>query len=154
VGFHLNLRTETVQQANFAEPLSVEPDATVRSVLELLKAERRGSVLVCRSGILVGIFTERDALRLMAAGSELDMPVARVMTTAPISVSLRDPVETAITRMAEGGYRRLPVVDESGKPVGILSVGQILHYLVEHFPTYIYNLPPTPGQVTQQREGA
>ena len=55
--------------------------------------------------------------------------------------------------MEEGGYRHLPVVDERG-PVGVLSVKRIVHYLVEHFPTTVYNLPPDPAVVPQQAEGA
>jgi hypothetical protein len=56
--------------------------------------------------------------------------------------------------MSKGGYRRLPIVDEAGKPTGILRVKGILRYLVEHFPAVVYNLPPEPHQTTQQREGA
>jgi CBS domain-containing protein len=56
--------------------------------------------------------------------------------------------------MQEGGYRHLPVVNEVGRPVGVLSVKQIVHYLVEHFPTTIYNLPPDPTVIPQEREGA
>jgi hypothetical protein len=56
--------------------------------------------------------------------------------------------------MEEGGYRHLPVVDESSRVVGILSVKRIVHYLVEHFPNTVYNLPPDPNAVQQQREGA
>ena len=46
--------------------------------------------------------------------------------------------------MEKGGYRNLPVVDDAGRPVGILSVMRIVHYLVEHFPVAVYNLPPNP----------
>jgi CBS domain-containing protein len=56
--------------------------------------------------------------------------------------------------MVSGGYRHLPVVDEEGRPVGVLSVKQIMHYLVEHFPSTVYNLPPDPRVVPQEREGA
>ena len=56
--------------------------------------------------------------------------------------------------MEEGGYRHLPVVDENGKAVGMLSVKRIIRYLVEHFPGAVYNLPPDPGAVQQEREGA
>jgi len=45
-------------------------------------------------------------------------------------------------------------VDEAGRPVGVLSVKRIVHYLAEHFPATVYNLPPDPGVVPQEREGA
>jgi hypothetical protein len=63
-------------------------------------------------------------------------------------------VEAAIARMSLGGYRRLPVVDDQNRPVGLLKVSAILHYLVQHFPKYIYNLPPKSEHSTQHREGA
>jgi hypothetical protein len=55
--------------------------------------------------------------------------------------------------MALGGYRRLPIVNEVGRPLGIVQVSGIVHYLVEHFPKTIYNLPPQANRVAQQREG-
>ena len=66
----------------------------------------------------------------------------------------KDPIGAAVRRMEEGGYRHLPVVDDVGRPVGVLSVKRIVHYLVEHFPATIYNLPPDPGVIPQEREGA
>ena len=56
--------------------------------------------------------------------------------------------------MAHGGYRRLPIVDDQGRPTGIIKVEGIMHYLVEHFPSTVYNLPPNPSVVQQEREGA
>ena len=55
--------------------------------------------------------------------------------------------------MEEGGYRHLPVVVDD-KPVGILSVKRIVHYLVEHFPATVYNLPPGFQTFLPRREGA
>ena len=60
----------------------------------------------------------------------------------------------AIAAMTRGGYRRLPIVDADGRPMGIIKIEGILHYLVEHFPKVIYNLPPEPHYSRQQREGA
>jgi CBS domain-containing protein len=55
--------------------------------------------------------------------------------------------------MEEGGYRHLPVVDQAGRPLGVLSVKRIVHYLVEHFPSTIYNLPPDPNAFPRRAEG-
>jgi CBS domain-containing protein len=154
VAFQLNLRTETVGHIDTVVPMCVEPHRTIREVLELLRAERRGSTCICREGKLVGIFTERDALQLMADGADLDVPIERVMTQNPATISASDTVETAIATMSLGGYRRLPVLDEKGRPVGLLKVSAILHYLVQHFPNFVYTLPPHPDAAVQHREGA
>ena len=76
------------------------------------------------------------------------------MVPDPVTLSDRDTVGQAIAKMAYGGYRRLPIVDGEGRPQGLVKTSGILHYLVEHFPSVVYNLPPTPHHTPQQREGA
>jgi predicted transcriptional regulator len=76
------------------------------------------------------------------------------MTPTPVTVHRRDSIRTAIKKMQGGGYRHLPVVDDNNIPVGILSVKRIVHYLVEHFPAAIYNLPPDAKNLPSEREGA
>lgn len=152
--FQLNLNAETVEQAHPSVPICVEPSTSVRAVFDELKDDNRGAALVCRDGILVGIFTERDALKLMADGTDLDQPIENVMIAEPKTLSSSDTVGQAISKMSFGGYRRLPIVDDAGRPVGILKVPGILRYLVEHFPSVVYNLPPAPHHITQEREGA
>ncbi len=63
-------------------------------------------------------------------------------------------VGEAIRMMSEGGYRHLPIVDSEHKPTGVLAVHGIVHYLVDHFPETVYNLPPDPKAGTSEREGA
>ncbi len=152
--FHLRLDEESVGQVYLAKPLIVSPDVPVRKVFELLKAENRGCVLICQEDQLVGIFTERDALKRMAAGGSLDVPIAEAMNPSPSTIHQSATIDAAIAQMSSGGYRRLPVLDDSGKPIGLLKVGSVMHYLVQHFPTFVYNLPPDPDQRPPQREGA
>lgn len=149
----LNLTTESVAQASPAQPVCVAPEATVREVLELMKERRVGSVLVCRDEVLAGIFTERDALRILAARGDLDRPIERVMSDVPASIPADANVAAAIQRMSFGGYRRLPIVDAQNKPKGVLQSSGIVHYLVQHFPKTVYNQPPVPFPATQLREG-
>lgn len=76
------------------------------------------------------------------------------MVRQPVTVRKGASVAEAIHKMSAGGYRRLPVVDNDNKPIGVLNVSGILHYFVEHFPSVIYNLPPDPHHAMQEREGA
>ena len=154
VDYSLNLKTESVRQAKPVQPLCVEPGLSVRQVFGLLQQERRGAVLICEAGVLLGVFTERDALHMMAAGDDLDVPIEQVMIREPVTLRMEDSVAAAIQKMSAGGYRRLPIVDEENRPVGLVKVSGILHYLVEHFPEVVYTLPPRPGQVSSEREGA
>jgi signal-transduction protein with cAMP-binding, CBS, and nucleotidyltransferase domain len=149
-----NLKHETVSRLNPTPAWHVRPTQPVADAVTLMRDRRVGCVLVCESRQVVGIFTERDLLRrVLALGLPLSTPIAECMTADPITVNLRDPISVALKWMQKGGYRHLPVVVD-GKPVGILSVKRVVHYLVEHFPATVYNLPPHPHPVAQKREGA
>jgi CBS domain-containing protein len=152
--FELNLHVEKVAAIEPAAPLAVEPGTPVRDIMELLKAQDSGSVMICRDGALVGIFTERDALKLMARGADMNVPIETVMSANPVTIRSADAVGKAIKMMSQGGYRRLPIVDDEGRPQGLLKTSHIVHYLVEHVPEAVYNLPPEPDPVMEQREGA
>ena len=152
--FHLDLNTETVGQVAVGDPICLPASSPVREAFERMKEHRTGSVLICRDGVLSGIFTERDALKLMASGADLDTPIEQHMVSNPVTLSDTDTVGKAIAKMSYGGYRRLPIVDSQGYPQGLVRTSGILNYLVAHFPGVVYNLPPKPHHTTQQREGA
>jgi CBS domain-containing protein len=150
-----NLKIDSVSRLRPTPPRQVRPQQTVADAVRLMRQERVGCLLVCQGKQLVGILTERDLLRrVLAVGKPLTLPVAECMTPYPVVVHPKDSIGTAVRHMEEGGYRHLPVVDEHGRPVGVLSVKRIVHYLVEHFPGTVYNLPPDPDSVPQEREGA
>jgi CBS domain-containing protein len=122
--------------------------------LQLLRAQRNGAALICDGPKLVGILTERDALKLMARGGDLTVPVREAMSSPPKTISAGATVAEAIRVMSQGGYRHLPIIDNDGKPTGVVAVHGIVHYLVDHFPDTVYNLPPDPKAAPREREGA
>jgi CBS domain-containing protein len=154
VDFQLNLNTESVELTNPVMPVVVAPFELVREVLRTMRDQKTGSVLVCRDRQLIGIFTERDALRILATGADLDVPVENVMVRNPVTITKGDTVAAAIRKMSFGGFRRLPIVDGAGHPVGLVKASSVVHYLVEHFPQMVYTLPPRPHAATHEREGA
>jgi CBS domain-containing protein len=90
-------------------------------------------VLVVDGTELVGIFTERDVL-MNVAGREQEFaedPVREWMTPNPETVAEDDSIGFAIHKMDIGGYRHLPVM-ESGQPVGIISVRDVVRYLAAY----------------------
>lgn len=150
-----NLRVDSVSRLNPTAALTVEDRAPVSAAVEMMRQKGTGCLLVTRAGRLVGIFTERDLLaRVLAPGLPLSIPMAECLTAGPVTVQPKDSVQTAIKRMEKGGYRHLPVVDELGRPVGILSARRVVHFLVEHFPALVYNHPPDPTRVPDAAEGA
>ena len=152
---HLQLDSELIKHVRGGRPISVSPETTIRAALDQMKSNREGGVLIVDdAGKLLGIFTERDTLRIVAAQTDLDLAIQTVMTNNPKTLNDADTVAHAIDLMATGGYRQLPIVDESNVVVGMLKVAHVLRYLVEHVPEIVYNLPPKPHHTTQNREGA
>jgi CBS domain-containing protein len=150
-----NLKVESVSRLEPSPPLQVRLNQSVADAVARMRQGHVGCLLVCDGGRLVGIFTERDLMRrVLAVGKPLSVAVGEVMTADPVTVHAKEAIGVAVQRMVDGGYRHLPVVDEKGQPIGVLSVKRIVHYLVEHFPGTVYNLPPDPDAVQQEREGA
>jgi signal-transduction protein with cAMP-binding, CBS, and nucleotidyltransferase domain len=150
-----NLKVDSVSRLPATPAWNLRPEQTVAEAVDLMRQHRVGCVLICRGDELLGIFTERDLLRrVLAAGESLEVPVSSCMTTNPVAVHPKESIGTAIRRMEEGGYRHLPVVDAAGKPLQVLSVKRIVHYLAEHFPSTVYNQPPDPSVVPLAPEGA
>jgi CBS domain-containing protein len=82
-----------------------------------------GSVLVIEDEQLKGIFTERDALRIFVATRRNpdQTSIADVMTTDLVTVGPDATPEDALHRMIEGKFRHMPVVDDAGKVLGVIS---------------------------------
>jgi CBS domain-containing protein len=150
-----NLKVDSVSRLHATAPLRVAPEQTIADAVRLMREHRVGCLLVCRDDRLLGVFTERDLMRrVLSAGLPLSTPVADCMTRDPVVVGPKEPIGAAVRRMEEGGYRHLPVVDEIGRPLGVLSVKRIVHYLAEHFPATIHNQPPDPASFPTTAEGA
>ncbi|AMV29927.1 Arabinose 5-phosphate isomerase KdsD [Gemmata sp. SH-PL17] len=150
-----NLKVDSVSRLDPAPPRAIDVSGTVADAVEEMRTQNVGCLLITERGRVVGIFTERDLLtRVLASGRSLEASVRAVMTESPITVAPKDSVRTAVKRMQKGGYRHLPVVDESGRPVGMLSARRVVHYLVEHFPGLVFNLPPEPDRYPESPEGA
>ncbi len=150
-----NLWRDTVAQVDTKKAVCVEPRQTIREALSLMQREHVGSLLVREDDRLVGIFTERDFLkRVIGERRDIGAEIGSVMTPNPTTAREDEVVGSVIQKMQRGGYRRLPVVDEQGKTIGRVSIREIVHYMVEHFPKAVYNLPPKPDQVQTAREGA
>ena len=128
-------------------PLMVDADATVVSAVNAMNEHHTGCVLVQRAGNLVGIFTERDVLRkVIFRDGNRAWKVDAVMTRNPETLPPSASVAYALNKMSVDGYRHIPIVDKAGKAIGVLSVKDIVHFVVECFPDGVLNLPPDPSQ--------
>jgi len=110
---------------------TITPAETVEHAARTMRDRRVGCLIVTQAGHPIGIVTDRDlVLRVVAEG--IDPRVVRVgefATYDPITVSVGDGVETAVERMRLHGIRRLPIVNDTGQVVGIVTADDLLALL-------------------------
>ena len=131
-------------------------NATVHQALQFLLRGRRGAVVAVEGARPVGIFTERDVLfRIVDQGrNPATLPLADVMTPDPEVLPVKSTVAHALNKMSLGGFRHLPVVDEEFRPAFVVSVRDIVGFLVEAFPREVFNIPDLEVATPRSREGA
>lgn len=111
-------------------PITVHEDTPLREAVTTMIGGNIGAVLVLDAGgTLVGIFTERDLLLKVIGQPEISdsRPVSDFMTAKPETIASTDTLAFVLHKMDSGGYRHLPVL-EGGKPVGVISVRDMLRH--------------------------
>lgn len=111
--------------------ITVAASTPIEDVLRLMVERKIGCVVVADGSAPLGIFTERDALRKIGANAaELARrPVSEFMTPGPQTLVADAKIAFAVQRMDLGGFRHLPLVDQHGELVGIISSRDILRHL-------------------------
>jgi CBS domain-containing protein len=106
--------------------LTVAPEDTLGEVAEKMTKQNVGAVVVKDHGRLIGILTERDMLRAMAARVHTsDARVRQFMTADPITAAPDMPLDDAAQVMLDHGFRHLPVVDGTNV-IGVVSLRRVL----------------------------
>ena len=113
---------QTVQQAMTSNPTSITPDTPAREAARMMKSEDTGVVPIVEGVRLVGVITDRDlALRVLGEDRSSDTSVGELASKELVTIDPQQSLEEAARLMAEHQVRRLPVVEEDGRLVGILS---------------------------------
>jgi CBS domain-containing protein len=126
-----SLMEDHVGVLDIRPPTTVFPHTTVRQAIAAMLERNIGALLVVdEQGKLVGIFSERDLLKKVAGIHVLfaDMPVRSFMTPRPVTLACTDSLALALHKMDGGGYRHVPVLDK-GKPIGMVSVRDMLRHI-------------------------
>lgn len=142
--------------ATLKPAIAVPPTVSVRDAIIRMNEGCVGCVLLEENDRLVGIFTERDVLTKVA-GTDVDVDAVQVgalMTPDPECLRQDDRAAYALNRMTVGGFRHIPLVDDAGRPVGVVSMRNVVEYVVDVFRQEVLNLPPQPGSQYRGREGA
>lgn len=120
----------TVGEVMSGNILTVDPTTGLAEAAARMSDRGVGATLVLSGNTLSGILTERDVLRAVATGSVEGTNVAAWMTRDPETIDASESTSQAAAVMIHGGFRHLPVI-EDGKPVGIVSIRDLMRVAVE-----------------------
>ncbi len=138
--------------------ITIDIAASTQDAIDLLIEHHIGAASVIEDGVLRGIFGERDVLRKILnkqVGDLTQIPVTQFMKVDPQTAKPDDMLDTAVLYMARGGFRHIPIIDEHKHPIGMVSIRDVISYLVEYFPQEVLTLPPIPiRDALKAREGA
>ncbi|MFQ6613255.1 MAG: cyclic nucleotide-binding/CBS domain-containing protein [Fidelibacterota bacterium] len=147
---------DPISSLDVSHPVTVPSGTTIRTAVTKLHEKSAGCVLVVKKDQLAGILTERDIL-LKITGNGYDFNSILVddyMTHDPEYLHMTDPVAYALNKMYVGGFRNVPIVDESRRPVGLVGITDVIRMIANYFAQEILNLPPEPKrQVVTRPEG-
>jgi CBS domain-containing protein len=116
----------SIQEAMTSNPTTVGPTNTAAEAAQIMKSEDVGSLPIVESDGLLGVITDRDvAIRVVAEGRDPDTTVGEIASKDVVTVGPEQSLEDAARLMAEHQLRRLPVVEEDGRLVGILAQADI-----------------------------
>lgn len=115
---------EFLETHNVSEGLRVGEDVTVTEVCRQMVSQRVAAAFVTRDHVPIGIFTERDLVRLVVEAPHgwREQPVREYMTPQPMTVSEDDLLIEALSKMQAGHFRHMPIVDKSGKLKRVISI--------------------------------
>ncbi len=126
-------------------PVYCLPTDTASQAAQLMRDENVGPVPIVESSemrTVVGIITDRDlALKIVAERRPPDAPLEEVMTRDPLVCRANDYLQSALDAMADGKVRRIPVVDDRDRLVGIISQADV---------AIRFGIPRTTGQVVEE----
>lgn len=124
----------TIGRICIREVFYADPDESASTVARRMRDENVGTLVVTdEQNMPVGFLTDRD-LTVRVLAEDLDpqaTTVSEVMTREPVMVPEDLPIETALTRMKSRGMRRVIVVDEDKKLMGLASLDDILELVIE-----------------------
>lgn len=120
------------------EAISRPETAILSEVLMLLQEKKMGSILVVdESGKLSGIMTERDILRFLSGGGDLECEIKEAMTDGPVTYKKDHSLIEVLKVMTFREFRHVPIVDDQGKPTHIISINDLLRFVVDQFPNSV-----------------
>lgn len=118
---------KTLGDVMSANPVTLQSSATAAQAAQAMRDNAIGDVLVTENGALTGIVTDRDLVtRCIAEGADPEtVSLSEICSRDPVTFLATDEVQGAVDTMRGNAVRRVPIVDEQGAPLGVVSLGDL-----------------------------
>lgn len=125
------MQVSILLQAKGSKVVTVRSSALVSEVVDVLDQHRIGAVVVAEGGALLGVLSERDVVRALAArgAAVLDEPASALMTAKVVTCQPDTTLDELMTTMTERRIRHVPVVVD-GSMVGLVSIGDVVKHQI------------------------
>jgi len=123
----------SVTELNISDPKYLMDTCTLKEGIDLMNEFNIGSVVVMSDKIeLKGIMTERDILKKVAGKNvDFNSSIYQFMTPHPKTLTKENTVLEALEMMHVGGFRHIPIVNEEKRPIGIISIKDLMNFVYE-----------------------
>jgi predicted transcriptional regulator len=147
--------TLPIKRVTMPKAISVEEGTSLGEVVSMMQEKKIGSIVITNKGKLTGILTERDILMKVIGKMEnwQTTAVSEVMTSAPQSLMEDDEIAYVLNNMHIGGYRHIPIVNENEEPIAMMSIKDVVGWILDHFPNEIANMTGEPYRGEKSRDG-
>jgi len=120
---------QTIRELMTENPRSVSPDSTIQDAAKIMRDEDAGVVPITEGDNLAGVITDRDiAIRAVAEGRDGQTTVREIASQDVVTIDPEQELDEALRLMAQHQVRRLPVVEEDGRLVGIVSQADVARH--------------------------
>lgn len=147
--------THPIREIKMPSVIAIDQETTLDKVVKMMQEKKIGSIVLTKDGKLSGILTERDLLnKVLGIDDNWKSKKASVfMTAEPQTLQTGDAIAYALNNMHVGGYRHIPIVDENNKPVSMISIKDVVGWVLDHFTQEVSNLTGEPFRGDVSREG-
>jgi CBS domain-containing protein len=132
-----------ILQAKGHAVYSIHPDSSVFEALKVLVDKNVGALMVVDDqSKFLGVFSERDYARrvILKGRASKETLIREIMTERPITVCENDSIEDCMVKMTDKRIRHLPVTDEQQRLVGMISIGDVVKFIIDEQRYIINNL--------------
>ncbi len=132
------MRDISIDRVMTTSPATLEPDATIEHALEVFKTQDLHHLPVVENGKLAGLVSSADLMKCYllegGAGAAKGASVRAIMAKTPVTLDADATLRDAALKLSVGGFHALPVVDQDGTLVGIITSSDLIEYLLLHLP--------------------